>query len=267
MSRISPQAVIDPKAVIADDVEVGPFCLVGPHVTLGAGCRLLSHVVLIGHTTVGKNNIFYPHCAIGGDPQDKKYRGGPTRLEIGDGNIFREASTVHTGTEIAGGVTRIGNNNLVMINCHIAHDAQFGNNCILANNVMFAGHVVCGNNVNVAGGAAVQHFVRIGDFSFICGISRIRKDVPPFVKVDGADHIRGHNEEGLRRGGFSEEDIAAIDNACRRLFCDKEKPFAVVMKEFDTQNGLNPQVKKMIEFLRLRDKGKHGRYLESLRAG
>jgi UDP-N-acetylglucosamine acyltransferase len=265
MSRISPHAVIDPRAVIADDVEVGPFTLIGPHVQLGAGCRVLSHVVLAGHTTIGRNNIFHPHCVIGGDPQDKKYRGGSTRLEIGDGNIFREASTVHTGTEVAGGVTRLGNNNLIMINCHIAHDAQFGNNCILANNVMIAGHVVCGNNVNLAGAVGVHHFVRMGDFCFVSGASRIRKDVPPFVKVDGSDRIRGLNDEGLRRAGFPESDIEALELACRRLFCEKDRPFATVMNEFDTQNGLNPQVKKMIEFLRLRDKGKHGRYLESLR--
>ena len=267
MARISNLALIDPGAVLADDVEVGPFCVVGPHVRLGAGCRLYSHVVVAGHTIIGRGNIFHPHCVIGGEPQDKKYRGGPTRLEIGDANIFREASTVHTGTEVAGSVTRIGSGNLIMINCHIAHDAQFGNNCILANNVMIAGHVVCGDNVNLAGAVGVHHFVRLGDYCYVGGAAKIRKDVPPFVKVDGSDRIRGLNDEGLRRAGFADADIDALEKACRRLFCDKEKPFSAVMNDFNTQNGLNPQVKKMIEFLRLRDLGKHGRYLESLRAG
>jgi UDP-N-acetylglucosamine acyltransferase len=264
MPKISPMSVVDPKAVIADDVEIGPFCVVGPDVTIGAGNKLISHVALSGLTTVGKNNVFFPTTVIGAAPQDKKYSGAPTRLEIGENNIFREAVTIHCGTEKGGWVTRVGSNNLLMINTHIGHDAQIGSNCTIANNVMIAGHVVCGDGVNMMGLVGIHHFVSIGDFAYLSGAARIHHDVPPFVKVDGADQVRGLNTVGLRRAGFSDQDIEALDAAVRRLFLRK-KPFALVMKEFDTENGLNPQVKKMIEFLHRRDQGRHGRYLESLR--
>lgn len=264
MPKISPHVVVDPKASLADDVEVGPFCVIGPDVTLGAGCRLLNHVTLAGRTNIGRDNIFHPNAVIGGAPQDKKYRGAPTRLEIGSGNIIREAVTIHTGTEKGGGITRLGDNNLLMINAHIGHDAQFGSHCIISNNVMIAGHVVCGDHVAMMGGVGVHHYVTIGDFAYLGGAARIHHDVPPFVKVDGADQTRGLNAVGLRRAGFNESDIEALEAACRALFY-REKPFAVAMAEFDTMNGLNPHVKRMVEFLRRRDQGKHGRYLESLR--
>jgi len=273
MSKISPFAAVDPRAELADDVEVGPFCVIGPNVCLHSGNRLLSHVVITGRTTVGKNNIFHPHAVIGGVPQDLKYRGEDTCLEIGERNVIREAVTIHIGTENGGkingdGVTRIGNENLLMVNCHIGHDAQFGNRCVLANNVMIAGHVVCGDNVSIMGAAGVHHLVTIGDFAYIAAEARVTHDVPPFVKVSDGDQVRGLNSVGLQRGGFKGPDIAEIDDAARQLFYsrDKEKSFAQVLAEFDTLNGINPHVKKMIEFLRRRDLGKHGRYLESLRS-
>jgi UDP-N-acetylglucosamine acyltransferase len=151
--RIHPLAEVDPRALIAEDVEIGPFCIVGPDVTLGPGNELKSHVVITGHTTIGRDNVFHPQCVIGGPPQDNKYRNEPTRLEIGDDNVFREASTVSVGTEKGGGVTRVGSNNMFMVNAHAGHDAHIGNRCILSNNVMVAGHVVCGDYVVFAGGA------------------------------------------------------------------------------------------------------------------
>jgi UDP-N-acetylglucosamine acyltransferase len=264
MPKISPQAVVDPKAEIAEDVEVGPFCVIGPDVKIAAGCRLLNSVTVLGKTTIGRDNIFFPNSVFGTAPQDKKYRGAPTQLEIGKGNVFREAVTVHSGTEKGGGVTRIGDDNLLMVNAHIGHDCQVASNCVLANNVMVAGHVVIGNGVAMMGGVGVHHFVTIGDFAYIGGYSRIHRDVPPFVKIDGADEVRGLNTVGLRRAGFRDEDIAALKEACRNLFY-RDKPFAKALADFDTQNGLNEQVRKMIEFLRQRDMGKYGRYQESLR--
>jgi UDP-N-acetylglucosamine acyltransferase len=264
MPKISPLAAIDPSARVAEDVEIGPFCVVGPDVAIGAGCKLLNHVTIIGYTTVGRDNVFFPNSVIGSAPQDRKYRGAKTRLEIGDGNQFREASTVHVGTEKGGGITRIANNNLLMINAHLGHDVQMGSNCTISNNVMIAGHVIIGDNVAMMGGVGVHHFVTIGEFAYISGYARIHHDVPPFCKVDGADTIRGLNAVGLRRAGVSESDIEALEDACRRLFY-REKPFSVAMAEFDTMNGLNRYVKDMINFLKRRDAGKHGRYLESLR--
>lgn len=266
MPKISPLSVVDPKAHLADDVEVGPFCTIGPEVTLGPANKLVSHVVITGHTTIGKNNTFFPHCTIGAIPQDLKYKGGPTRLEIGDNNNIREAVTIHLGTEKGGSLTRIGSNNLLMVNAHIGHDVQLGNRCIIANNVMFAGHVICGDNVAIMGGVGIHHFVTIGDYAYLAAFARIHHDVPPFVKVGDADKVRALNALGLRRAGFCEADIEALEDAIRRLFVNKAKPFSVALSEFDTQNGINPHVKRMVEFLRQRDTGVNGRYLESLRA-
>lgn len=266
MPNISPLACVDPKASIADDVEVGPFCAIGPDVVLGAGNRLISHVVLTGHTTIGTDNVFYPNCVIGGPPQDKKFRGEVSRLIVGNRNTIREAVTIHVGTALGGGITRVGDGNLLMVNCHIGHDCQVGNHCILANNVMLAGHMCVGNHVVMSGGAASHHFVTIGDYAFIAGFARLHHDVPPFMKVSDDDKVRALNAEGLKRAGFTAYDIETIEEAARRLFFNREKPFAAVLADFDTLNGLHPQVKELVEFLRRRDTGKNGRYLESRRS-
>ncbi len=167
MPTISSLSSVDPKACLAADVEIGPFCAVGPDVVLGEGCRLVSHVVIAGRTRIGHGNVFHPNSVIGGPPQDKKYRGEPTRLEIGDENTFREGVTVNIGTSDGEGCTRVGSNNLFMANSHIGHDAQFADDCVLANNVMIAGHVVCASHVNMMGGAGVHHFVTIGEYAYI----------------------------------------------------------------------------------------------------
>jgi UDP-N-acetylglucosamine acyltransferase len=264
--KISPLAWVDPKAHIGDDCEIGPFCSIGPDVTLGNGCRLLSHAVLTGRTTVGCDNIFHPHCTIGGIPQDKKYRGEPTELVIGDRNTFRENVTVNTGTVQGGGFTRLGDDNLLMANCHVGHDCQIGSRNILANNVMLAGHMMIGNNVVMSGGVGSHHFVTIGDYAFIAGMAQINKDVPPFVKVCDRDKIRGVNGEGLRRAGFGVEEIEQIKDACWKLFLNREKSFAAVLKDLEEAPGVSEHVKRLVEFIRRRNSGKHGRYLESLRA-
>jgi UDP-N-acetylglucosamine acyltransferase len=264
MSKISKLSSVDPRAELAADVEVGPFCLVGADVVVGSGCKLLRPVVLAGHTKIGKNNVFHANSVIGGLPQDKKYRDDPTRLEIGDGNVFREGVTANIGTDAGGGCTYIGSDSLFMANSHIGHDARIGDDCVLANNCMIAGHVVCGNHVNMMGGVGVHHFVSIGDYVYVGGAARIHHDVPPYVKVDGADKIRGVNTVGLMRAGFSAEDIEEIEQACRKLFYGR-KPLAHVMAEFDKMNGVCPHVRNVVEFIRRRDLGKHGRYLESFR--
>jgi UDP-N-acetylglucosamine acyltransferase len=264
--KISALAVVDEKAEIADDVEIGPFCVIGPDVKIGPGCRLFNNVTIIGHTTIGRDNVFFPNSVIGAPPQDLKYKGGNTRLEIGDGNTFREAVTVHVGTEKGGGVTRIGSHNLLMINVHLGHDVQLGTRCVISNNTMIAGHVVIEDNVNMMGLVGIHHFVTIGRFAYLGGAARIHHDVPPFVKVDGEDKIRALNTTGLKRAGcFTDEDIQALRDAVRKLWFGKKKHFAKSLAEFDLMNGINPNVKVMIEFLQRRDKGKHGRWLESLR--
>ncbi len=263
--KISPLAWVDPKAHIGDDCEIGPFCSVGPEVTLGNGCRLLSHAVLTGRTTIGCDNIFHPHCTIGGIPQDKKYHGEPTELIIGDNNTFRENVTINTGTVGGGGFTRVGSRNLLMANCHVGHDCRVGDDNVLANNVMLAGHMVIGDHVTMSGGAAAHHYVTIGDFAFIAGMARIHHDVPPFVKLSEKDKIRAMNEEGMKRGGFTPADIEEIEEAGRKLFFAREKAFSAVMDDFEADPNIHPRVKFLIEFIRRRNSGKHGRYLESLR--
>jgi UDP-N-acetylglucosamine acyltransferase len=262
--KIHEKAIVDPEAEIAEDVEIGPFCVIGPNVKIESGCRLLNSVTVVGHTTLGRDNICFPHSVLGAVPQDKKYRAEPTTLEIGNGNVFREAVTVHVGTEKGGGVTRVGDDNLLMVNCHLGHDVTLGNNCVLANNVMIAGHVVINDYVNMMGGVGVHHFVTIGDYAYIGGYARIHKDVPPFVKIDGSDDVRGLNTVGLRRAGYADDDIQELEKAYRNLFARK-KPLSVAMGEYDVMNGINPHVKRLVEFLHRRNQGKHGRYLESQR--
>jgi UDP-N-acetylglucosamine acyltransferase len=262
MPKISPHSIVDKKASLAEDVEVGPFCTVGPEVAIGAGTRLMSHVVIMGRTKIGSGTVIHPNCVLGDSPQDRKYRGAATRLEIGDNNIFREHVTIHIGTEKGGGITRVGDGNYLMVNAHAGHDVQIGDNALLANNVMLGGHVIIGDNVNLMGGAAVHHLVTVGEYSFIGGFSRIHHDVPPFCKVDGADVIRTLNAKGLKMNGFPDADIEALEDAHRALF-SREKPLAVAMAQFDANNGLNPFVRRLIEFLDRRTHSRHGRYLES----
>lgn len=265
--RIHPLAVIDPRAELAADVAVGPFCVIGPHVTIGPGTKLHNNVTVIGHTTIGSDNEIFPNAVLGAAPQDKKFKGEPTRLVIGDGNMIREAVTIHVGTEAGGGVTRIGDNNLLMVGVHLGHDVTLGNECIFANNVMLAGHCHVGNRVSMMGGAALHHFVSMGDFVFVGAYTKVRHDVPPYVKVDGADEIRGVNVVGLRRGGMSDSDIAALEIAARRLFYAKQKPMSVTIAEMMADATLNGRVRDLVDFLRRRNLGPKGRYLESLRHG
>jgi UDP-N-acetylglucosamine acyltransferase len=265
MPKISSWSEVSPQAVLADDVEIGPFCIVGPDVKLGAGCRLSSHIVMTGHTTAGVNNVFYPHCVVGTDPQDKKFQGETTYLEIGDNNQIREGVTIHTGTAMGGGYTRIGNRNLIMGTCHIAHDVQIANECILANSIQLAGHIVICNRVNMGGVTGVHHFVTFGEYCYVAGVGRIRHDIPPYVRVDHEGRVRALNLEGLLRAKFDPADIEALSVACRKLFSRKQ-PLAVAMREFEGVDNLNPRVKTLLDFLRRRSASKNGRYLESLRS-
>jgi UDP-N-acetylglucosamine acyltransferase len=265
MPKISAHSEISPGATIADDVEIGPYCTVGAGVRLGAGCRLVSHVVMSGNTTVGAGCIFYPHSVIGADPQDKKFHGETTYLEIGENNQIRECVTIHTGTGVGGGFTRIGHRNLIMGTCHIAHDCQIGNDCILANGIALAGHCVLGNGVNMGGLIGCHHFVTIGDYTYVAGLARIQHDLPPYVKVDHHGRERSINREGLRRARFDPNDINALTEAYRKLFL-RQRTLAAGMSELAAHDGLNPHVKKLIDALHRRTVSKYGRYLESQRS-
>lgn len=216
---IHPTALVDPAAALEPDVEVGPYCIIGPNVRVGQGTVFGPHCVVDGHTTIGKQNTFYRFCSVGGMPQDKKYAGEPTRLEIGDRNMFREYVTLNTGTVQDVGVTRIGSDNWVMAYVHVAHDCQVGSQVILANGVQMGGHVHIGDWAIVGGLAAVHQFGKIGAHTMVGGSSALHKDVPPFVMGSGNPCVPvGINAEGLKRRGFSAQAIAALRQAYKLLY-------------------------------------------------
>jgi UDP-N-acetylglucosamine acyltransferase len=221
MTRIHASAVIDSKAELASDVEIGPYSVIGPNVKIGAGTKVGSHTVIEGHTTIGIDNHFAHFAAIGGVPQDMKYRGEPTQLVIGDRNTIREFTTIHTGTIQDGGVTRLGNDNWIMAYVHIAHDCQVGNNTIFASNAQIAGHVHVEDWAILGGMSGVHQFVRIGQHAMLGGASALVQDVPPFVMAAG-DKASPHgiNVEGLKRRGFSNETITALRQAYKTLYKD-----------------------------------------------
>jgi UDP-N-acetylglucosamine acyltransferase len=212
-------AIIDPSAKIAADVEIGPYCIVGPNVEIGTGTVLKSHVVIQGPTKIGTNNEFYSFSTIGEDPQDKKYAGEATLLEIGNNNLFRENITVNRGTVQGGGITKIGDDNWIMAYVHIAHDCIVGNDNTLANNATLAGHVILEDKIILGGFTLVSQFNRIGSHAFSAMGSVISRNIPPYVLVSG--HMAkpvGVNVEGLKRRGFSSQQIRNIKNAYKLVY-------------------------------------------------
>ncbi|MEN8007463.1 MAG: acyl-ACP--UDP-N-acetylglucosamine O-acyltransferase [Candidatus Krumholzibacteriota bacterium] len=217
-AEIHPTAVVHPSARLGHNVKVGPHSVIGPDVVMGPDCVVGSSVLIEGHTTIGRNNRFFHGAAIGCEPQDKKFRGETTFLEIGDNNDFREYVTVHLATE-EGAQTRVGNNNLVMAYVHIAHNCHIHDDCVIANAVNLAGHVEVGNHATIGGLTPVHQFVRIGPYAFIGGASRLSQDVPPFVKVAGSPvEVRGINSIGLKRNGFTDDDLKILKKAYRILY-------------------------------------------------
>lgn len=222
MTRIHPSAVVSPKAQVHETCEIGPFCVVGEGVSLGAHTRLMSHVVIAGHTSLGAHNVVYPFASLGHAPQDLKFKGEDTRLEIGDHNTIREYVTMNPGTAGGGGVTRIGDHNLFMALCHVAHDCDIKNHCVFANNATLAGHVEVGDYAILGGLSAVHQFVRIGTQAIVGGASGVAFDVIPFGSVIGnRASLQGLNLVGLKRRGFPRERIHKLRQAYRMLFADE----------------------------------------------
>ena len=217
--KIHPTALVDTRAELDSSVEVGPYAIVGPHVQIDAGCRIGPHAVIEGHTRIGRDNQFFQFVSIGAVPQDKKYAGEPTRLEIGAGNTFREFITVNTGTVQDVGVTRIGDDNWIMAYVHIAHDCQVGNHTTLANNTTLAGHVQVGDWVTIGGLTGVLQRMRIGAYAMVGFQAHVNKDVPPFMTVDGNPlTVRGVNLIGLKRRDFSDARLAAVRDMHKLLY-------------------------------------------------
>jgi UDP-N-acetylglucosamine acyltransferase len=267
-TQISPLSQVDPGAQIGKGVVIGPFCVVGPNVCIGDATVLHSHVVLMGSTTVGQNNRFWPNCVIGGDPQDVSWQASETEIVIGDNNIFREGVTVTRGAEKEDGVTRIGNNNMFMANSHIAHNCRIFNNVILVNGVLLGGHVHVHDGAIVSGNSVVHHFSTLGRLSFVSGGCRVPHDIPPFMLAAGSDDptLKTINVVGMRRAGISNSAIDTIKEAFRLLY-RRNRPLNEVRQHFhDTLQGTIPiELSMLLTFVENQRAGKLGRAREAVR--
>ena len=262
MALIHPSAIIDPKAEIAEDVEIGPYAVIGPNVVIGRKTQIGAHTVVEGHTSIGSENRIGHFASVGGAPQDMKYRGEPTKLVIGDRNLIREFTTLHTGTIQDQGITKIGNDNWIMAYVHIAHDCVVGNNTIFSNNAQIAGHVHVGDWAILGGMCGVHQFVRIGEHSMIGGASKLVQDLPPYVIASGAvAEPHGLNAEGLKRRGFTPETIAVLRNAYRILYKDgltfDEAKVAIEQLSLDESLLADSKIKvqEFLEFLAASTRG------------
>ena len=246
---IHPSAVIDPAAELDADVEVGPFAVIGPEVIIGAGTRIGPHAVVRGPTRIGRDNRIFQFASVGEDPQDKKYAGEPTRLEIGDRNRIRECCTIHRGTVQDRGLTSIGNDNLLMAYTHVAPDCRIRDNVVMANAASLGGHVQVDDWAILGGFTIVHQFCRVGAHSF-CAMGSVQtKDVPPYVTAGGHPaRPRGINSEGLRRRGFSPEGVAAIKRAYRTLYLSGLKLDAALARVREIAAGA-PEVTPFADFV------------------
>lgn len=247
---IHPSAIIDDLAGIAEGVSVGPFCVIGPDVEIGAGTVIGPHVVIRGPTRIGRENRIFQFASIGEDPQDKKYQGEITRLEIGDRNVIREYSTVHRGTIQDKSVTRLGDDNLLMAYTHIAHDCVIGNGVIMANGASLAGHVTVDDCAILGGFSLVHQFCRIGRYSFSGMGSVISRDIPPYVMVGGSPtRPRGINSVGMERRGFDAESILQIKRAFKVIYKSRLK-LEEAIESLAVMAEQSSEVIPLLEFLK-----------------
>ncbi len=254
-TKIHPSALIDRKAVIAPDVEIGPYCIIKKGVRIRNGSRLLSHVIVEGSTEIGENCIIHPFSSIGFPPQDLKYKGEDTSVMIGNNNIIREYVTIHRASVGGEAVTRLGDNNFLMAYVHIAHDCKIGNNIVLVNSATLGGHVHIEDYAVIGGLAAMHQFTRIGRYSMIGGLSGIAQDIPPYMVASGPRaKLFGINTIGLKRHGFSDQTINAIKKAYKILFREK-RTLRDALRKIREDLGDYPEIRHLIEFI---EKNKRG---------
>ena len=247
--------IIDPTARIGANVKIGPWTIIGAGVELGDDCEIASHVIIKGPTRIGKRNRIFQFASVGEDPSDKKFHGEVTWLEIGDDNVIREGATIHRGTEIGGGVTRIGSNNLFMPYTHVAHDCMVGNNTIFSNNAAISGHVIVEDWAILGGFAGVYQFLRIGAHSFIGAQTHVNMDVPAFIMVNGnPPEAKGINTTGLERRGFSKDSIQLLRKAFKVLY-RHGNTLDEALAELETLAPAAPEVSLLIASVRASTKG------------
>jgi len=252
---IHPTALVDPDAILADDVEVGAFSIIDAKVRIGAGTKIGPHAVITGRTTIGKNNHIFQFTSIGEQPQDKKYAGEDTELIIGDNNTIRELCTFSRGSVQGGGVTRIGSNNWIMACVHIAHDCQLGDDIIMANNASLAGHVTVGNFAILSGYSLIHQFCSVGEHSFTSFASHVNQSIPPYVTVAGEKaRVKGINSEGLRRRGYTPEQITQVRRAYKAIYREG-RPLEEAKAILTEMAVDSPEIQSMVDFLDLAERG------------
>lgn len=263
MATIHPTAILHASARLDPSVQVGPYCVIGSDVVIGSGTVLHNNVTIQSLTTIGKDNEFFPYSVIGADPQDRKWHGEQAVCHIGDRNKIREHVTIHRGTGNGGGVTRIGSENLIMVAAHIAHDCIVQDHVTIANQAMLAGHVRVEEGANIGGGVGIHHLTTVGTCSFVGGMARIAKDVPPFMIVEGNPaEVRTINSIAMARRGYCAAHIDAVKDAFKRLYRDNGSAMADKMDELRRQYADVPAVQRLCDALMATAEGVHGRALE-----
>jgi UDP-N-acetylglucosamine acyltransferase len=249
MSRVHPTAIVDARAEIDGDVQIGPYCVIGAGVRIGKGCRVHSHAVITGRTTLGEGNVVFPFATIGDTPQDLKYKGEPSELLIGNRNTIREYVSLNPGTTGGGMVTRVGDQNLLMMQCHIAHDCLLGDRNVVANGATLGGHVVIEDFVIVGGLVGIHQFVRIGTGAIVGAGSMVSKDVPPYCNATGdRAKLHGLNLEGLKRRGFDKTVIALLRKAYRIVFQSALRT-EDALKKIREELPAIPEIEKFASFI------------------
>ncbi|MHC4591195.1 MAG: acyl-ACP--UDP-N-acetylglucosamine O-acyltransferase [Planctomycetota bacterium] len=264
--KIHPTALVDSAAEVGANAEIGPYAWIGPNVTVGDDCTIGHGCHIEGHVTIGRNNILSPYVMLGTPPQDLKYHGQPTQLIVGDDNVFREFVTINIGTVTGNGLTKIGNRNYLMICSHIGHDCALEDEVILGNGVLFGGHCYVETGAKLMGGTAVNPFVTVGQQCYVGGLSRIVHDVPPFMIVEGNPaRARSVNEIGLQRAGHSQKAIDELWDAFKAIYRTRELNRAPIYDVIESKPGACDEAVYLVQFLRRRQEGVHGRYREGLR--
>ncbi|MGC1719912.1 MAG: acyl-ACP--UDP-N-acetylglucosamine O-acyltransferase [Isosphaeraceae bacterium] len=247
---IHPTAVIDTDAVIAPDVQIGPYAIIDGSVQIGPGCVIEAHGCLSGPLVMGRNNFIGHGAVLGKGPQHRGYRGEPTGVQIGDNNVFREFVTVHRGTVQGNGVTTVGDRNMFMVGCHVGHDVRIGNGCTVVNNALLGGHVTLEDDCILAGHTAVQQRVRIGRLAMLGGTGGTTKDVPPFILQQGYNCVTGLNIIGIRRAGFSAQSIDALRQVFRILYREG-RPLPAALEQIEADFGHVAEVVEFVTFIRM----------------
>ena len=259
-------AVIDATAMIDDSAIIGPYCVIGPNVTIGANTKLMNHVTVVQDTVIGEENRIFPYVIIGANPQDKKYNDEETILTIGHRNEIREHVTIHRGTHQGGGTTVVGDDNLLMVGSHVAHDCILGNKLVIANQVMLAGHITVEDNAIIGGGAGINQFSNIGRCAYVGGLARITKDVPPYMIVEGTPaEARAVNVVAMARLGYPEVEIDAMKEAFRKLFKENGGAFSERMEFILQEYGMFDCIQHLCKSLTASSSGRHGRSNEKVK--